>query len=82
MRRRPASGRGGVEDPRLVENPDGGNQRYVLTYTQWNRKTYSIGIATSPDLVHWTKHGPAFLGAAGGRYDNLDVQIRRDGDEA
>lgn len=47
---------GGVEDPRIVEAPDG---TFVLTYTQWNRKTYTIGIATSPDLVHWTKHGPA-----------------------
>ncbi|WP_263357173.1 glycoside hydrolase family 130 protein [Acidicapsa ligni] len=52
---------GGVEDPRLVEAPDG---TYVLTYTQWNRTTYSIGIATSPDLVYWTKHGPA-LGDSG-----------------
>ena len=59
---------GGVEDPRLVESPDGA---YVLTYTQWNRETYSIGIATSPDLEHWTKHGPAFLGSADGRYDTL-----------
>jgi predicted GH43/DUF377 family glycosyl hydrolase len=57
---------GGVEDPRIVESPDGG---YVLTYTQWNRKTYSIGIATSPDLIHWTKHGPA-LGETGA-YANL-----------
>jgi predicted GH43/DUF377 family glycosyl hydrolase len=52
---------GGVEDPRLVEAPDG---TYVLTYTQWDRVTYSIGIATSPDLVHWTKHGP-MLGNTG-----------------
>ena len=52
---------GGVEDPRLVEAPDGS---YVLTYTQWNRQTYSIGIATSRDLIHWTKHGPA-LGETG-----------------
>ncbi len=52
---------GGVEDPRLVEAPDGG---YVLTYTQWNRKTYTIGVATSRDLIHWTKHGPA-LGESG-----------------
>jgi predicted GH43/DUF377 family glycosyl hydrolase len=59
---------GGVEDPRIVEAED---HTYVLTYTQWNRTTYSIGIATSPDLEHWTKHGPAFLGAAGGKYDAL-----------
>src|SRR5579862_9587057 len=59
---------GGVEDPRIVEGEDGA---YVLTYTQWNRKTYSVGIATSTDLTHWTKHGPAFLAAAGGKYAHL-----------
>ncbi|MDR3776996.1 MAG: nucleoside hydrolase [Terracidiphilus sp.] len=56
---------GGVEDPRIVESESG---TYVLTYTQWNRTTYSVGIATSPDLTHWTKHGPAFFTAAGGKY--------------
>jgi predicted GH43/DUF377 family glycosyl hydrolase len=59
---------GGVEDPRLVEREDG---TYVLTYTQWNRETYSVGIATSRDLTHWTKYGPAFLTAAGGKYAEL-----------
>jgi len=59
---------GGVEDPRIVESENG---TYVLTYTQWNRETYSVGIATSPDLVHWTKHGPAFLSAKGGKYAHL-----------
>ena len=64
---------GGVEDPRLVEAPDGAppDQRYVLTYTQYNRHTYTIGIATSPDLLHWQKHGPALQGSASGRYDHL-----------
>ena len=47
----------------------------MLTYTQWNRKTYSVGIATSRDLMHWTKHGPAFLHAAGGKYAHLQVQV-------
>jgi predicted GH43/DUF377 family glycosyl hydrolase len=61
---------GGVEDPRIVES-DSEEDTYVLTYTQWNRVTYSIGIATSKDLQHWTKHGPAFLGAFNGRYDTL-----------
>ncbi len=59
---------GGVEDPRIVEGEDG---TYVLTYTQWNRETHSVGIATSRDLTHWTKHGPAFLTAAGGKYAGL-----------
>lgn len=51
---------GGVEDPRIVESEDG---TYVLTYTQWNRQYYSVGIATSKDLLHWTKYGPAFRNA-------------------
>lgn len=61
---------GGVEDPRVVESPDGG---YVLTYTQWSRarQSYSVGIATSRDLLTWQKAGPAFLGSLGGRYDSL-----------
>jgi predicted GH43/DUF377 family glycosyl hydrolase len=62
---------GGVEDPRIVEAPD---HTYVLTYTQWNRITYSIGIATSPDLQHWTKHGPAFFGSSNGKYDTLQYK--------
>lgn len=61
---------GGVEDPRVVERPEGG---YVLTYTQWSRERqmYSVGVATSRDLQIWEKHGPAFAGALGGRYDGL-----------
>jgi beta-1,2-mannosidase len=59
---------GGVEDPRIVEAEDG---TYVMTYTQWNRKTYSVGIATSLDLQHWIKHGPPFLDAKGGKYATL-----------
>ena len=56
---------GGVEDPRIVEREDG---EYVLTYTQWNRKVPKLAVATSRDLVHWEKHGPAFAGAARGKY--------------
>src|SRR5271154_4139461 len=59
---------GGVEDPRIVESEDG---TYVLTYTQWNRVTYSVGIATSRDLIHWKKFGPAFHEALGGKYAAL-----------
>ena len=59
---------GGVEDPRIVESEDG---TYVLTYTQWNRVTYSVGIATSRDLIHWKKFGPAFFNASGGKYATL-----------
>ena len=55
---------GGVEDPRIVESEDG---RYVLTYTQWNRDVPRLAVATSRDLISWTKHGPAFA-RVGGQY--------------
>ena len=57
---------GGVEDPRIVETVEG---NYVLTYTQWNRSTYTVGVATSRDLTHWTKFGPAF--GTTGKYGSL-----------
>jgi len=48
---------GGCEDPRLVESPDGG---YVCLYTAFDGKYSSLFVATSTDLVHWEKSGPAF----------------------
>jgi predicted GH43/DUF377 family glycosyl hydrolase len=60
---------GGVEDPRIVESEDG---TYVLTYTQWNRDIPRLAIATSRDLVRWTKHGPAFAATSDGRYLDLE----------
>jgi predicted GH43/DUF377 family glycosyl hydrolase len=50
---------GGAEDPRLTCLDDG---TFVLTYSQYNGHYVDIGIATSPDLRHWTKYGPAFSG--------------------
>ena len=60
---------GGVEDPRIVETEDG---TYVLTYTQWNRAIPRLAIATSRDLISWTKHGPAFATSDSGKYWNLE----------
>ena len=60
---------GGVEDPRVVETDDG---TYVLTYTQWNRDIPRLAVATSRDLIHWTKHGPAFAAGRGGKYRNME----------
>ncbi|MEO6953669.1 MAG: glycoside hydrolase family 130 protein [Polyangia bacterium] len=57
---------GGVEDPRIVEAPDG---TYILTYTQWNHEKYTIGLATSKDLRTWKKLGPIFQGHKG--YEKL-----------
>jgi beta-1,2-mannosidase len=56
---------GGVEDPRIVESDEG---LYVLTYTQWNRDVPRLAVATSRDLLTWTKHGPAFAKAPAGKY--------------
>ncbi len=60
---------GGCEDPRIVETEQGG---YVLTYTQWNRKRTAAAIATSNDLIHWTKHGPAM--GTEGKYGALSYK--------
>jgi beta-1,2-mannosidase len=46
----------GCEDPRVTE-VDG---TYYLTYTGWDRKNALLCLATSQDLVSWTKHGPIF----------------------
>ncbi|MBO9618215.1 MAG: hypothetical protein J7539_04180 [Niabella sp.] len=58
---------GGSEDPRVAQTEDG---TYVLLYTSWNLKTPRLSVATSKDLVHWTKHGPAFKTAWDGRFAN------------
>ncbi len=50
---------GGCEDPRIVESDDG---IYVMTYTAYDGTTARLLIATSPDLMHWTKHGVALQG--------------------
>jgi predicted GH43/DUF377 family glycosyl hydrolase len=73
---------GGVEDPRVVETAD---STYVLTYTQWNRDIPRLAVATSRDLIHWTKHGPAFARTASGKYLNLEsksgaILVRVEGD--
>lgn len=59
---------GGCEDPRVIETDDG---RYVVTYTAYDGKTARLCVATSTDLVRWTKHGLAFGKAAGGRYRDV-----------
>lgn len=58
---------GGVEDPRMVEGPD---HRYYMTYTAYDGTLARLQVASSADLVHWTKHGSAFGQAYGGKYVN------------
>ena len=59
---------GGCEDPRVCMTEDG---TYVMMYTQWNRKCARLGVATSRDLVNWTKHGSPFHKAYGGKFENM-----------
>lgn len=58
---------GGCEDPRLVQTEDG---TYVVTYTSWNNKVARLSIASSNDLFHWQKKGPAFAKAYNGKFLN------------
>lgn len=54
-----------------------------MNYTAWSGKRDALLVATSKDLVHWTKHGPAFAKLApervGGTRSGV-VLTRRDGD--
>ncbi len=58
---------GGCEDPRVAVTKSG---TYVVFYTQWNRKVARIAVATSKDLINWTKHGPIFKKAYNGKFFN------------
>jgi len=55
---------GGIEDPRVVESPEG---MYVMTYTAYNGVA-RLFVATSHDLLTWEKRGPAFSAAHGGAF--------------
>lgn len=50
---------GGVEDPRIVESPDG---KYIMTYTSFDGTTARLMLATSNDLEKWSKHGIVLKG--------------------
>lgn len=56
---------GGVEDPRIVEKPDG---TYIMLYTSWNMEVARLSSATSSDLKNWTKQGPVFEDAYEGKF--------------
>ncbi len=47
----------GVEDPRIIESNDG---TYIMTYTSYDGKTARLSIASSKNLISWTKHGSVF----------------------
>jgi len=56
---------GGCEDPRVIHHPEGG---FLMYYTAWNQDVARLSAARSPDLRSWTKHGPVFESAYGGRF--------------
>ncbi len=58
---------GGCEDPRIVEDDKG---TYYMLYTAFDGKIARLLVASSKDLIHWTKHGHAFAKSLNGRYVN------------
>ncbi len=78
---KPYEWEGGCEDIHIIEDEAG---TYYVNYTAWTGKADSIGVATSRDLKHWTKHGPAFAKAYDGKFvwgaRTGAVVCRRDGE--
>ncbi|MBC7744029.1 MAG: glycosidase [Flavobacterium sp.] len=56
---------GGIEDPRVVEDQSG---TYVMTYTAYDGDKARLMIATSKDLVNWSKKGHAFANSKDQKY--------------
>lgn len=50
---------GGIEDPRVVETLEGA---YLMTYTAYDGQTARLCLASSPDLINWSKHGLVLKG--------------------
>ncbi len=77
---KPYEWQGGIEDLHVVEDDAG---TYYMNYTAWNGQRDAMLVATSEDLVHWTKHGPAFARLAPERVFGTRsgvVVTRREGD--
>ncbi len=58
---------GGCEDPRVVQDSSG---KYFMMYTAFDGKQARLFVASSNDLVHWTKYGAVFAKAFNGKYMN------------
>lgn len=56
---KPYEWEGGMEDPRIIENENG---TYFMTYTAYDGKVARLCLASSVDLLNWTKHGLVFQG--------------------
>lgn len=64
---------GGTEDPRIVRI----NGTFHLTYTAYNTYTPVLCIATSTDLINWTKQPPLFPGWQDVAYSDIDIPMPR-----
>ena len=77
---KPYEWEGGCEDLHIIEDEAG---TYFMNYTAWNGQRDALLVATSRDLIHWTKHGPAFAKLAPDRVTGTRsgvVVSRRAGD--
>ncbi|ASV31696.1 glycoside hydrolase family 130 protein [Maribacter cobaltidurans] len=59
---------GGMEDPRVIETPDG---TYLMYYTSWNKDVARLSVASSKNLKTWINYGPIFQKAYDGKF--LDI---------
>ena len=59
---------GGCEDGRIVQRGDG---LFIYLYCAFDGKRPRQAVATSQDLIHWTKKGLAFERAYDGKYKDI-----------
>lgn len=64
---------GGTEDPRIVRV----NGTFYVTYTAFNNVTAQLCLASSTDLLNWTKHPPLFPAFTDVAYSDIDVPSPR-----
>lgn len=69
---------GGVEDPRIVESPEG---NYIMTYTAYDGMLARLLVASSSDLKQWTKHGPVLTGPFIDTWSKSGAIVARQQDE-
>jgi predicted GH43/DUF377 family glycosyl hydrolase len=70
---------GGVEDPRIVTTPKGD---YIMTYTAYDGKLARLCVASSADMVNWTKYGLVLEGKYTDTWSKSGAIIaRRKGDQ-
>lgn len=60
---------GGTEDPRIIRV----NGTFYLTYTAYNLTSPQLCIATSTDLLNWTKYPPLFPYWQDVAFSDIDV---------